>query len=174
MSNWSKEQIVKEVSALDNRSLLEETLELGGGDYQDGCFTSKGAFKYGCLKSELESRLDAIGFISFSQVKKNTVEDFYLFGIYRRDDLYGRVMFANTLAKIFNINIRYFLDHFKRNSHWEYKTYNYSEALKLFLALKGKVKFELHKDHIVKDENGRSTNECHITNIFSVDQIVPL
>jgi hypothetical protein len=51
------------IEALSNDMLLEEVLNLAGGDDYDGCFTSRGRRDYERLLTELESRLLKIGFL---------------------------------------------------------------------------------------------------------------
>jgi hypothetical protein len=53
----------EEIEALSNEQLLEEVLDLAGGDDYDGCFTSRGWRTFERLKVELESRLLKVGFL---------------------------------------------------------------------------------------------------------------
>lgn len=55
---WQQEYLIS-ISQLSNRALLEEALDLAGGDDWDGCFTKRGSWKYTQLREELERRLVA-------------------------------------------------------------------------------------------------------------------
>lgn len=53
----------KEITSLDNEKLFEAYTELAGGDdYDAGCFTTEGEWKWRILESEFKSRLKAYGF----------------------------------------------------------------------------------------------------------------
>lgn len=60
---WSKKLINKEVAEMNNSQLLEETIDLAGGDDYDGFFTPKGTYTFRALSDELEKRLKLIGFL---------------------------------------------------------------------------------------------------------------
>lgn len=46
-----------QIRGLSNAELLEETLQMAGGDDYDGCFTDFGLWEYTALRAELEERL---------------------------------------------------------------------------------------------------------------------
>ena len=50
---------VKRISQLSNLDLLEDTLELAGGDDWDGDFTEDGQITYSLLEEELRERLES-------------------------------------------------------------------------------------------------------------------
>lgn len=54
--NWAAREEARIVK-LSNANLLEETLDLAGGDDYDGCFTRNGEVTYQILTSELKKRL---------------------------------------------------------------------------------------------------------------------
>lgn len=62
-----KAAIAAKVAALDNRTLLDSTLQLAGGDDYDGCFTREGQYEYDTLAIELTRRLTACGFLPPAQ-----------------------------------------------------------------------------------------------------------
>lgn len=57
------EKFKEKVKQMSNEVLLEELLQLAGGDDYDGCFTPIGLRQYEILKSELDSRLLKCGFL---------------------------------------------------------------------------------------------------------------
>lgn len=63
-----REAFVRNVLGYANGVLLEETIQLAGGDDYDGCFTEEGNWQYQVLKAELESRLRAVGFLEFNSL----------------------------------------------------------------------------------------------------------
>lgn len=50
--------IIKKVTAMSNAKLLEETLDLPGGDAHDGCWTNRCCWEYQVLEEELKDRLE--------------------------------------------------------------------------------------------------------------------
>lgn len=56
-------EIDAEVAGMENDTLLEETLDAGGGDDYDGMFTKQGEYRYDALRAELRKRLKDIGFL---------------------------------------------------------------------------------------------------------------
>lgn len=52
-----KDGFTARAKALSNADLLDETLNMGGGDGWDGCFTSEGMEEYEIFINELKSRL---------------------------------------------------------------------------------------------------------------------
>ena len=52
-----KYEILEKIKRLNNKDLLEETLELAAGDDYDGNFTPRGRFKFENLLLELKGRL---------------------------------------------------------------------------------------------------------------------
>lgn len=63
MVKWSKTEIDNRVAAMDNATLVRETVFAAAGDDYDGCFTSMGEYEFDALQQELEKRLKATGFI---------------------------------------------------------------------------------------------------------------
>jgi len=53
---WRTEEFTR-IKKLTNKELLDEVLQLAGGDYYDGDFTTRGRWTYYRLKEELEKRL---------------------------------------------------------------------------------------------------------------------
>ena len=49
-------QVKPEIEALRDKELLEQTVQLAGGDDYDGCFTDYGAIIYDLLYTELADR----------------------------------------------------------------------------------------------------------------------
>lgn len=53
-----------QVKALSNKELLDEVIELAGGDDYEGCHTVLGSIVYDLLRAELKDRLTTYGFLS--------------------------------------------------------------------------------------------------------------
>lgn len=52
------------MATLSNLQILEDTIDLGGGDDYDGCFTTEGQWKFKMLKQELTNKLIEFGFLN--------------------------------------------------------------------------------------------------------------
>jgi hypothetical protein len=65
MSKLLKWQIaeLEAIKRMSNEELLEETIGLAGGDDYDGCFTSRGDWRFAELQFELHLRLRAVGYL---------------------------------------------------------------------------------------------------------------
>lgn len=82
-----QQQILQNISEMDNVELMQATIDAGGGDDYDGCFTDRGEWEYGQLINELDKRLAACGYYTpeqytrildrTSEPYKKAVKDFY-------------------------------------------------------------------------------------------------
>jgi hypothetical protein len=60
----SKDADRRKIRRMSNQELLDATLELAGGDWYDGDFTSHGRWKFTFMKKQLDKRLRKVGFLN--------------------------------------------------------------------------------------------------------------
>jgi len=66
---WQREYM-DWVGGLSHAALLAEVLDAAGGDDYDGCFTSRGSWKYGILVCALTAKLHKGGWLDATGLKE--------------------------------------------------------------------------------------------------------